>query len=67
MFLINEDLSQYKAEELYYEKYIGVVEQSALTPSANEPETINGSTYFKIKQTLEARVKSEKSRNAKDA
>ena len=59
-FSINQDLSDAKAEVIFYQKYIGGVYQT--TPVQDEPNDLEGSTFFKIKSTLEARQKAERAR-----
>ena len=59
-FSINQDLSDVKADIIYYQKYIGNMYQT--TSVQNEPDSLEGSTFWKIKSTLEARQKAERSR-----
>ena len=63
-FLINQDLADKAAEIIYFEKYIGPVEQT--TRLSDEVEELAGTTFWKIKSTLESREKSERSRGKAD-
>lgn len=65
-FSVNEDLSNRVAEVVLYEKYLGTVFDDSITPSSEEQDDLQGSTFMRIKQTLESRRKSERARNKKD-
>lgn len=56
-FSLNEDLSNTKQELLYYEKYSGTVFQSDINLKT---------TFYKIEETLEAKLASEKARPVPD-
>ena len=61
-FLINQDLANNAAEIIYFEKYIGPVYEDGMTRLSDEVDEIDGTTFWKIKATLESREKSERSR-----
>lgn len=65
-FSINEDLSDRVAEIIYFEKYIGPVHQDEMRRLSDEVDEIDGTTFWKIKSTLESREKSERSRGKAD-
>ena len=65
-FSINQDLSDRRAETIFFQKYVGDVHQDEIEPLENEPNELEGTTFWKIKATLEARQKSEKSRGKAD-
>lgn len=65
-FSINQDLSDRKAETVLYNKYIGPMFQDQVNPTQNEPNELEGTTFWKIKSTLESRWKSEKSRGKQE-
>jgi hypothetical protein len=56
-FSLNEDLSNTKQEILYYEKYSGTVFQSDINLK---------DAFYKIEETLEAKLASEKARPVPD-
>ena len=65
-FVVNEDLSDRVAEIIYFEKYIGPVHQDEITRLSDEVDELDGTTFWKIKSTLESREKSERSRGKAD-
>ena len=66
-FSVNQDLSNRAAEVVLYEKYLGTVFDDPITPSSEESSDLEGSTFIRIKQTLESRRKSERSRSKANA
>jgi hypothetical protein len=50
------------AEIIYFEKYIGPVYEDEMTRLSDKVDEIDGTTFWKIKATLESREKSERSR-----
>ena len=59
-FAINEDLSDRKAETIFFERYMAPMAQIATEPL--DDKSIESKTFTKIKDGLESRQKSEKSR-----
>lgn len=65
-FSINQDLADRVAEIIYFEKYIGPAHQNQTTKLSDQVDEIDGTTFWKIKATLESREKSERSRGKSD-
>lgn len=61
-FSINQDLSDRRQEIISFQKFIIPMYQDSMNPLQNEPSELEGTTFWKIKSTLEARQKSERSR-----